>query len=283
MTNYAQRLTKEDLINYGIKDIWYDANEAKYHIISNTGNEFKAHNDKQSNYLALNLYVLDDNGDRIKIPTTRKYKGAKKETDTYVYKLKTITLHRIVWAWFKGEVPEGYIVDHKNNKHATHYDNRLENLQLLTPAENLAKDRPNSVRTEIHCDMTKPLEYYIDQYNYWTLEYQKEKEERSSYTEYAHKCRSNYSVYRKKIRYWFKHQNEYEDYIKLESARTSAKEYQQDRAAKVNYYIAEIRKAKEISKELWREKVKEYSEFLEANPFRTQKELEKMFLENVIQ
>ena len=280
MTNYATKLTKEDLMKYGIKDIWYDTNEAKYHIISKAGNEIKPHKNKQD-YLSLNLYVLDDDGSKIKIPTTRKYKGAKKETDTYYYKLMPVTLSRCVYAWFHGEVPEGLIVDHIDNKHDTHYDNRLENLQLKTPAENLAKERP-VCRTEIPCDMTKPLEYYIDNYNYWTLEYQKEKEERSSYTEYAHKCRSAYSVYRKKIRYWFKHQKEYEDYIKLESARISAREYQQERAAKVNIYIEEIRKAKEISKELWRQKIKEYSEFQESHPFKTQKELEKMFLEEVI-
>ena len=199
-----------------------------------------------------------------------------------MYAFKAVTLHRAIYAWFKSEVPEGYIVDHIDNKHDTHYDSRPENLQLLTPAENLAKERPVCI-TEIPCDMKKPLEYYIDKYNYWTLEYNKEKEERSSSTEYAHKCRCTYSVYRKKIRYWFKHQKEYEDYIKLESARISAREYQQERAAKVNMYIEEIRKAKEVSKELWRQKIKEYSEFQESHPFKTQKELEKMFLEKVIQ
>ena len=104
----------------------------------------------------------------------------KKETDTYYYKLMPVTLSRAVYAWFHGEVPEGLIVDHIDNKHDTHYDNRLENLQLKTPAENLAKERP-VCRTEIPCDMTKSVEYYIDNYNYWTLEYQREKEERSRY------------------------------------------------------------------------------------------------------
>lgn len=130
--------------------------------------------------------------------------------------------------------------------------------------------------------MSKPIEHYLETYNYWLLEYKREKEERSSATDYAHKCRCFYNIYRKKIRYWFKHQNEYEDYIKLESARTSAKEYQQERAAKVNQFAEEIRKAKEVSKELWRQKIKEYSEFLESHPFKRQDELEKMFLEQVI-
>lgn len=282
MAKYAQRLTKEDLIRLGIKDIWYDTNESKYHIIRNDDKEIHLSKNKQK-YLCFYLYDLDNEGNKIKKPIKVKRKHYKKETNTYYYKSKVITLHRAAWAWFKGEVPEGYIVDHVDNKHTTHFDNRLNNLQLLTPAENLAKERPNSNTGEMYCLMTKPIEYYLEIYNYWLLEYKKEKEERSSSTEYAHKCRCFYNNYRKKIRYWFKHQNEYEDYIRLESARTSAREYQQERASKVNQYVEEIRKAKEVSKELWRAKIKEYSEFLEANPFRTQKELEKMFLEQVIQ
>ena len=248
---YAQKLTKEDLIKAGIKDIYYDTAEPRYHIIGNDGEEISIYTDKRG-YLFFRLYDLDANGNRIKIPTTRKYKRCRKVSNTYNYKGKKMTLSRAVWAWFKGEASEGLVVDHVDNKHTTHYDNRLDNLQLITQKENSIKDHPKGHRnsiTEIQCDMTKPLEYYIDKCNYWTLEYNKEKEERSSYTEYAHKCRSAYSVYRKKIRYWFKHQKEYEDYIKLESARISAREYQQERAAKVNMYIEEIRKAKEISKE----------------------------------
>ena len=53
------------------------------------------------------------------------------------------------------------IVDHIDNKHETHYDNRIENLQLLTPAQNLAKERPVYMNI-MTCDMKKPIEYYID-------------------------------------------------------------------------------------------------------------------------
>ena len=131
--------------------------------------------------------------------------------------------------------------------------------------------------------MTKPIEFYIDKCNYWTLQYQKEKEERSSYTNYASNCRHNYCNYRKKIRYWYRHQNEWEEYIKLQSAMVSAREYQRKRVDKIKQYKQEIKEAKKISKELWHEKLEEYKTFLEKFPYAPQEELEKMFLEKVIQ
>ena len=47
-------------------------------------------------------------------------------------------IHRIVWIAANGVIPEGYVVDHINNDKK---DNRLTNLQLLTPGENSTKAR----------------------------------------------------------------------------------------------------------------------------------------------
>lgn len=42
--------------------------------------------------------------------------------------------HRLVWIAFKGQIPEGFEVNHKDlDKH----NNRLDNLELLTHSDNL--------------------------------------------------------------------------------------------------------------------------------------------------
>lgn len=48
----------------------------------------------------------------------------------------THQVSHIVWRAFNGDIPKGMQIDHKNNNRK---DNSLENLQLLTPSENLKK------------------------------------------------------------------------------------------------------------------------------------------------
>ena len=48
----------------------------------------------------------------------------------------TVLVHRIVWECFNGVIPPTKQMDHINNNRA---DNRLSNLQLLTPKENSRK------------------------------------------------------------------------------------------------------------------------------------------------
>jgi hypothetical protein len=47
-------------------------------------------------------------------------------------KRKSILLHRLVWIEAHGEIPEGYVIHHKNGKK---YDNRLENLECVSRKE----------------------------------------------------------------------------------------------------------------------------------------------------
>ena len=55
---------------------------------------------------------------------------------SYKNKAYCIPLSRLVYVWHKGDIPEGMVVDHIDNNP---FNNSVENLQLLTPEENLAK------------------------------------------------------------------------------------------------------------------------------------------------
>lgn len=45
-------------------------------------------------------------------------------------------VHRIIWISANGVIPDGYVIDHINNNKQ---DNRIDNLQVLTPGENSKK------------------------------------------------------------------------------------------------------------------------------------------------
>lgn len=48
-----------------------------------------------------------------------------------------LLVHRLIWIWHHGSIPEGVEVDHVNRDKA---DNRIENLQLLPLKQHRAKD-----------------------------------------------------------------------------------------------------------------------------------------------
>ena len=56
----------------------------------------------------------------------------------------SIPLSRLIYVWFNGDIPDGYVVDHIDNDS---YNNAPINLRILTVADNLAKrytDNPES-------------------------------------------------------------------------------------------------------------------------------------------
>ncbi|MGE6896841.1 HNH endonuclease [Priestia flexa] len=45
-----------------------------------------------------------------------------------------VCAHRVIWAFFNGEIPEGMVINHINGNKK---DNRIENLEVVTPARNV--------------------------------------------------------------------------------------------------------------------------------------------------
>ena len=205
---YASRLTKEMLIANGIELITEDG------VVIKNGKQFIPFQDKDG-YLKIYIYELDEDGNKIKIPVTRKFKGCKKPTNTYNYKVRTIGLHRAMWAWLYGVVEEGKIVDHKSNKHTSIEDYNINNLQVISQRENTIKDRKASTY-EIKCKLDRPLSYYEDKLAYYEGLYQKAMKEHNQ--EEANKQRSNTFNQRARIRYWLSHKEEAEALIAKKQA-----------------------------------------------------------------
>ena len=196
---YASRLTKEALIKSGIELITEDGTVFK------NGKKVIPTINKQNGYLMIHLYDLDEDGNKIKIPIIRKFKKCKKPTITYKYRTITVGLHRAMWAWIYGVVEEGYVIDHKNNKHTNIEDYNINNLQIISQRENVIKDREASTK-EIKCRLNKPLSYYEDKLAYYEDLYQKAVKDGNQ--EEAHRQRNNTYGQRARIRYWLAHKAE---------------------------------------------------------------------------
>ena len=245
---YASRLTKEMLVAYG------------YELITEDGTVFK--NGKQvipiknkKGYLTLQIYELDEDGNKIKIPITRTFKGCKKPTNTYKYKTRMVGLHRAMWAWLYGVVEEGYVVDHKNNKHTSIEDYHISNLQIISQRENVTKDREASI-VELKCKLDRPLSYYEEKLTYYEDLYKKAVKEGNQ--EEARRQRANTFGQRARIRYWLSHKEEAEALIAKKQATYLETKLDSD------IYHAKARVIK-LLKENISKRHAEYNEALETN------------------
>lgn len=208
---YAKKLTKEELIRDGINDIKEDGT-----VIRN-GYTLQLKQNKEG-YFFFNIYKYDEEGNKIKKPITRRFKDCKKYTETYTYAFRTVCLHRAIWAWHYGEVPEGYVVDHINNQHTSLEDYRLDNLQLLTPKQNVTKERPESTK-QIKCKMNKPKSFYENKLKHFEELYEYAKINKDA--KKCHHLRTNIAQTRARLRYWDAHKEEYkEGPIKMKKEKT---------------------------------------------------------------
>lgn len=140
MGRYAERLTKEDLIKMGVTDVDLDNL-----VVYGPSGMPKTYSTNKQGYLTVNLYQLDKDGNKIEVPQIYHYRhkdGSEQTCMSYIWRCKTISLSRLLWAWAYGEAKKGMVIDHINNQHTYIEDYRLENLQEITPSENICKDRP---------------------------------------------------------------------------------------------------------------------------------------------
>ena len=128
-----------------------------------------------------NLYASDENGNIIHVVKQVPCTGNKRKNGYMCHMVrkhgqngqKGYYVHRFVYECFNGLIPDGKVIDHVNN---IKDDNRLCNLQLMTPQENCkksAKRRDYSFVSNNHqnkkcvkaidCD-TKEVSYYNSMY-----------------------------------------------------------------------------------------------------------------------
>ena len=200
---YAKELTKEELIKNGIEvcvedghlKVYRNGKECK---LSKTPDYYvcpKLHCNKKRQvtpYYTIWLYVFNDAGNRIKV--YKQYKSTN-----WVYKIITVTLQRVVWAWYNGTVPAGYLVDHISNKHDEVDDYLIENLQLLSPFDNIHKDSTKNYNRQLQCSLKKPLSHYETKLAKALALYL------ASTGLEKHKYNNDCARYRAYIRYWKAH------------------------------------------------------------------------------
>lgn len=273
---FARALTKEYLVKHGVKEITPSCK-----VIFEDGRVLEKEEDftkDKKGYLRFNVYELDENGNRIRIPITRryKYKGYEKLSNTHKYKIRAIYLHRAMWAWFNNEIPDGiFSIDHISNKHDTLADNKLENLQLLSQGEHARKDRTLSTR-EIRCKMSLPLSYYEEKLNTYLNKYNNAKDRKEKST-----LRTRIYEGRAKIRYWKSHEEEYIKNKETNALEADALKTQKERAKYLKQYQKIVDEARELYKQdpssdnnyYWHLAIDNYNEYLKTHPFKTQKQL----------
>ena len=100
-------------------------------------------------------------------------------------KQRLFGLHNVIYAWYKGELPLGYDVDHIDNNPL---NNNIDNLQLLTHEENLKKRSIKGVNQW----------YYINGYNdeLWAKRQQELKDKKEE-AKLRKELKSKYDLYMK--------------------------------------------------------------------------------------
>ena len=121
---YCKKLTKQELLEAGFTEVKYI--DGQWRVFR----RWRRYNSKEK--FDTEIKITQACG-------KHKYRPDKyydKITYSFNRKVINIPLSRFIYAWFKGDIPDGYIIDHINGDS---FDNRPENLQLLTVGDNLKR------------------------------------------------------------------------------------------------------------------------------------------------
>lgn len=187
---YATALTRDYLEYLGITEVSKDGTK-----IMKGDTEVKQHFDGR--YYNINLY---DPGVRKQTPAEKR----KNNTGQFV-----LGVHRVVYAWYNRIAPTGFVIDHINNDKT---DNRLDNLQLFTPQQNINKDKEESNR-EIKCKLDRPRTYFEEKLEKYMALYEEAKAAHDA--DETHKQRTNIANIKARLRYFDNHIEEHERIIRL--------------------------------------------------------------------
>ena len=121
---YCKSLTKQELLDAGFTSVEYINDQWRVF------RRWRKNNSKEKFDTEISVTLARGK---------HKYRPDKyyhKITYSFNRKVINIPLSRLIYVWFIGDIPDGYVVDHINNDS---FDNRPENLQLLTVGDNLKK------------------------------------------------------------------------------------------------------------------------------------------------
>lgn len=194
---YAGAITKDYLIKLGITGVSKDG----FHVWKN-GVEVPLRPKRSGKKYYMDVEVYDP---EIRANTPEE----ERNNSTGQF---PIGVHILNYVWNVEDKPLGMVIHHKNN---LSIDNRLENLKMVTQAENLAEEREASAR-EIPCKLDRPLSHYEDKLKMYKEKYEEAK--RNHDAALVKKLRSNTYTVRGQIRYWLSHQEEAERLIAVKAA-----------------------------------------------------------------
>ena len=121
---YCKKLTKQELLDAGFTSVKYINDQWRVFRRWRKNSSIEKFDTEISVTLACRKHKY------------RPDKYYDKITFSFNRKTFNIPLSRFIYVWFKGDIPDGYIVTHINGDS---FDNRPENLELMLVGDNLRR------------------------------------------------------------------------------------------------------------------------------------------------